>query len=374
MESFCAPSLRAEKPQVLREHFLFSRDPRLRDFANATPGLAAILNQQRQVVYCNDALLTQLGISDITDVLGARPGEALHCIHADDMPGGCGTSEACRYCGANLAILQTLKSNQPDTRECRITVEEDGFTSSREFQVHTHPFWLEKKQYVLLSLNDIQHEKRRRSLERIFFHDILNLGGGLSGLIELELLEAEDPKRKEGLQLALELSQHLIEEIEAQRQLMAAESGEMVPQMSRLLGTAVWLDAMKTIRFHGIARSRKVELVQTEPVRTLADPDLLRRVLVNMLKNALEATPSGGIVEVGVFESDGKVRFWVKNEGEMPEHVRKQVFQRSFSTKGADRGLGTYSMKLLGEKYLQGKVGFQTSASEGTVFYIDLPN
>lgn len=374
METFCAPSLRAEKTQVLREHFVFSRDPRLRDFANATPGLAAILNQHRQVVYCNDALLVQLGISDINEVLGARPGEALHCIHAEDMPGGCGTSDACRYCGANLAILQTLKSNQPDTRECRITVEEDGFTSSREFQVHTHPFWLEKKQYVLLSLNDIQHEKRRRSLERIFFHDILNLGGGLSGLIELELLEAEDPRRKEGLQLALELSQHLIDEIEAQRQLMAAESGEMVPQMSRLLGTAVWLDAMKTIRFHGISRSRKVELVQSDPVRTLADPDLLRRVLVNMLKNALEATPAGGVVEVGVFESEGKVRFWVKNAGEMPEHVRKQVFQRSFSTKGGDRGLGTYSMKLLGEKYLPGKVGFLTSASEGTVFFIDLPN
>lgn len=374
MESFCAPSIRAEKTQVLREHFLFSRDTRLREFANATPSLAAILNQQRQVVFCNDALLAQLGISDINEVLGARPGEALHCVHAGDMPGGCGTSEACRYCGANLAILQTLKSNQPDTRECRITVEEDGFTGAREFQVNTHPVWLEKKQYVLLSLTDVQHEKRRRSLERIFFHDILNLGGGLSGLIELELLEAEDPKRRESLQLALELSQHLMDEIEAQRQLMAAESGEMVPQMSRLLGTAAWLDAMKTIRFHGISRSRKVELAQSEPVRVVADPDLLRRVLVNMLKNALEATPAGGVVEVGVSESENKVRFWVKNAGEMPEHVQKQVFQRSFSTKGADRGLGTYSMKLLGEKYLNGKLGFVTSASQGTLFYMDIPN
>jgi sensor histidine kinase regulating citrate/malate metabolism len=50
-----------------------------------------------------------------------------------------------------------------------------------------------------------------------------------------------------------------------------------------------------------------------------------------------------------------------------------QIFQRSFSTKGAGRGLGTYSIKLLGERYLHGTVSFASSAEQGTIFQISLP-
>jgi signal transduction histidine kinase len=52
----------------------------------------------------------------------------------------------------------------------------------------------------------------------------------------------------------------------------------------------------------------------------------------------------------------------------MPRDVQLQVFQRSFSTKGSGRGLGTYSMKLLSERYLQGRVTFDTSPAKGTTF------
>ena len=50
-----------------------------------------------------------------------------------------------------------------------------------------------------------------------------------------------------------------------------------------------------------------------------------------------------------------------------------KIFQRSFSTKGEGRGLGTYSMKLLTERYLGGRVSFTTSADEGTIFKVALP-
>ena len=45
-----------------------------------------------------------------------------------------------------------------------------------------------------------------------------------------------------------------------------------------------------------------------------------------------------------------------------------------FSTKSSTgRGLGTYSMKLLGERYLGGAVSFSSSAEHGTVFTFELP-
>ena len=91
-----------------------------------------------------------------------------------------------------------------------------------------------------------------------------------------------------------------------------------------------------------------------------------------MLKNALEATEKGGIVFAKVIDSDKKVRFQVMNNLVMPKKVQLQIFQRSFSTKGSGRGVGTYSIKLLTENYLDGKVGFISTAAQGTVFFVDL--
>ena len=57
----------------------------------------------------------------------------------------------------------------------------------------------------------------------------------------------------------------------------------------------------------------------------------------------------------------------------MPRSIQLQVFQRSFSTKGAGRGIGTYSIKLLTERYLGGKVSFVSEDGIGTRFSCHLP-
>ena len=64
----------------------------------------------------------------------------------------------------------------------------------------------------------------------------------------------------------------------------------------------------------------------------------------------------------------------VSNPEIMPQEVQFQIFQRSFSTKGeVGRGIGTYSMKLFGERYLGGKVDFVSYSPEGTTFRLSLP-
>ncbi|MHC4874743.1 MAG: ATP-binding protein [Planctomycetota bacterium] len=56
------------------------------------------------------------------------------------------------------------------------------------------------------------------------------------------------------------------------------------------------------------------------------------------------------------------------------EDVKLRVFQRNFSTKADNgRGLGTFSMKLFGEKFLGGSVTFVSTEEEGTVFKLTLP-
>jgi sensor histidine kinase regulating citrate/malate metabolism len=92
-----------------------------------------------------------------------------------------------------------------------------------------------------------------------------------------------------------------------------------------------------------------------------------------MAKNAAEATPENGSVKIGYMKKNEMALFSVNNPGNIPVDVRLQIFQRSYSTKGRGRGLGTYSMKLFGETVLKGKVYFTSDEKSGTTFTIELP-
>ena len=95
------------------------------------------------------------------------------------------------------------------------------------------------------------------------------------------------------------------------------------------------------------------------------DPVLLRRVLGNLVKNALEASPDGETVTVA-FVDRKTPTFVVHNESVTTEAVRLQVFQRSFSTKGGiGRGVGTYGARLIAERYLGGRLTFSSKHGRG---------
>ncbi len=95
---------------------------------------------------------------------------------------------------------------------------------------------------------------------------------------------------------------------------------------------------------------------------------------MNMIINALEATEKGGTVTVSGVHGNDATSFSVHNTALIPADAARRVFQRNFSTKeGPGRGFGTWSMKLFGEKILQGSVGFTSSPGVGTVFTFTLP-
>jgi signal transduction histidine kinase len=127
-------------------------------------------------------------------------------------------------------------------------------------------------------------------------------------------------------------------------------------------------------RRHEVAKGKKIALAaEAEALAFRSDYTLLSRVLGNMLKNALEATSAGESVTLGARHDADQVEFWVTNPGFMPRDVQLQVFQRSFSTKGQGRGIGTYSIRLFVTRYLQGTVDFTSSKELGTTFRVRLP-
>jgi len=127
------------------------------------------------------------------------------------------------------------------------------------------------------------------------------------------------------------------------------------------------------LQFLEVAKGKNIVVSECQDhISFESDPILLRRVLNNMVKNALEASTSGQTITIAVTKIDQKLKFSVHNTKFIPRNIEMQVFMRSFSTKGTQRGLGTYSMKILGEQHLGGIVDFTTSETDGTTFFIIL--
>jgi signal transduction histidine kinase len=141
-----------------------------------------------------------------------------------------------------------------------------------------------------------------------------------------------------------------------------------------LHSTTFLRDIINFYKNHEVATSRQIRLdSNAHDVNFTSDETLLSRVLGNMLKNALEASSPGQTVTLGCTTRANTLEFWVTNPDYIPRPVQLQLFQRSFTTKGPGRGLGSYCIKLLSERYLQGDVRFTTSARAGTTFYARYP-
>jgi len=366
-----APAERAAAADLRRQVAYFSAETLTRHLLDAVPGILAILNAHRQIVYANQALQSLLGGDGREAFSGLRPGEALDCIHAHRTEGGCGITENCSTCGAILSILAGL-AGKKDVRECRITRHVQGRMVAMDLEVQSVPLDYRGEKFTLVAVSDISHEKRRVVLESLFFHDILNVAGSIKGFAEL--LRDYDPAGKEEIfALIHAAAERVIDEIQAQRMVAAAENRELQVHPETLRSRELLRQLVEIYRRHEAAENRQLSLDPAVAEFSLvSDRTLLGRVLGNMIKNALEASRPGETVTVGCRLVDGRIEFSVHNPAFIPRPAQLQIFQRSFSTKGCGRGLGTYSMRLL-SGYLQGEVSFTSCEREGTIFRASYP-
>lgn len=372
-KTYYAPSNRSSLQEILSEKELITTQKLFTELFGALTGVSAIINENRQIIFANNDFLELLGIKSLEPVLGKRPGEVISCINSEKGPSGCGTSESCRFCGAVNAVLESQRTNSKSSREARITSEVDGVLKSWDLKITSAPIKLNGEKLYVFSLQDISSEKKLLAIERVFFHDLLNTAGGLNGLLMVLKLGVDQSEISELIDKSEAASQVILEEIMSYRQLRAAETGDIQVRLE-IVNTIEFLDsAISRISFHEVGQHKKVSIDKNSVnVDFETDRLLFQRVIINLLKNALEATEADGEVKVSVTEKNNKLEFSVQNNGVIPDDVRLQIFQRSFSTKGRNRGIGTYSVRLMAENYLKGKVSLISNEAEGTVFKVEL--
>lgn len=131
-----------------------------------------------------------------------------------------------------------------------------------------------------------------------------------------------------------------------------------------------------------VVKSRRLELgleLPEEPVPFLGDRDLLERVVVNLVGNAVKFTPDGGSVRVGLVRLGDFAQLSVADTGiGIPEAEQPKLFTRFFRSELAQKnaiqgsGLGLSITRGIVEKH-GGSVAVTSVEGEGTTFRVRLP-
>ncbi len=103
------------------------------------------------------------------------------------------------------------------------------------------------------------------------------------------------------------------------------------------------------------------------------DPVLFKRIIVNLVTNAIQAMPNGGKLSIKSYKKDDKAVIMVEDTGVgIPDEVKPKLFVPLFTTKAKGQGFGLPVVKRMVE-ILGGTISFESEIGKGTKFVVKLP-
>lgn len=286
---------------------------------------------------------------------------------------------------AEESLRRTLRG---DDTECEVRVERlDG--SIRHAEAHTSPLWKDGEiDGVLVFLRDVTDRKREHELmaqsDKLravgelaagVAHNLNNSLTVIHGRAQLLLRNATDEVSSKSLQVitnAVEDGTKTLRRIlEFARRDSASEFAPV--ELNYLITSSIDIARPK---WQSKSRTGKIE-VKVEGnglVYVMGEQAELREVVLNLIFNAVDAMPDGGVMEIGARAEIESGCFWVADSGcGMPPETASRIFEPFFTTKGKlGSGLGLSASHGIITRH-KGEILVVSEPGEGTRFEVRLP-
>ncbi|MEQ1918335.1 MAG: PAS domain-containing sensor histidine kinase [Elusimicrobiota bacterium] len=220
-------------------------------------------------------------------------------------------------------------------------------------------------------------EEWRQMLAHDFRAPLTIMYGVLRAVQDLGVGHTLDPSDVELVESGARNGRRLEELIASYLETTRLEDGAMPVHAVRVDVNRLIRDLVKEEladpRAHGI----KLTIGAGSALTVLADPDLLRRALTNLIGNALKFTPQGGHVQVATAAGDRSVLISVSDDGpgisahDLP-HIFDRFYQGESNRKGHGLGLGLTFCRAA-SRAMGGDVVVESEEGKGSVFTLRLP-
>lgn len=246
-------------------------------------------------------------------------------------------------------------------------------------QTHLRSYRMQKEleqQYAAIK----KLEELKDNLTHMIIHDMASPIQTIGMAIDL-ILEGEAGQGHESVDVlsrASDAARNLSEMVNSLLDISRMESGRMPLRLKPVDLRHLADEAAQTM--HLLAGAKHIRLaVQGPPVSLHADADLIRRVFVNLIGNALRFTPQGGEVVVAVSPSGGLATAEVRDTGiGIPEECHERIFEKfgqveaAHQRQGHSSGLGLTFCRLAVVAH-GGRIGVRSRLGEGSTFWFVLP-
>lgn len=228
----------------------------------------------------------------------------------------------------------------------------------------------------------LELEELRDSLVHMIVHDLRTPLTSIMGALMTIVNTGYEPElTHEFVPMALSSSQTLLEMINTLLDVNKLESGQMQLELAEVDFNAIAELALSQVKALAKERSQSLTLALVEecPRPLVADAEKLRRVLINLLGNAMKFTQVGGSIRItSRCEDDGFVFSVVDNGPGIPEQDRERIFEKfgqaSVRSEGHkySTGLGLTFCKLVAEAH-GGRIWVDSTVGKGSAFSVWLP-
>lgn len=320
------------------------QEKRFRDLVTFNPDAQIVLDDSGRILFCNPAA---------ERILSLDGRNAVGSVFALDMRG-----------------------------ETEFCLRSSGRRTCVEIR-HTEVSW-EGRPATLFSLRDITERKQMEQIKddvgRILQHDLVS---PLNPIVSLPQLLMDDANitadQRRILDMISKAGMRMLNMIRLSLNLYKMEQGsfEFKPEAVDLIGT--FRDILADLSERTRARKVLVRILMDnrpalprETFWAMAEPNLCYSMFSNLVLNAIEASPQGGVVTISLAHN-GRARAAVHNEGAVPAEIRDTFFEK-YVTRGKTQGtgLGTYSARLIALT-LGGDIRMETSEAAGTTLTVELP-
>ncbi|OGG44548.1 MAG: hypothetical protein A3F84_03655 [Candidatus Handelsmanbacteria bacterium RIFCSPLOWO2_12_FULL_64_10] len=227
-------------------------------------------------------------------------------------------------------------------------------------------------------------EVMRETLTQMIVHDLRNpltaMKGGLE-MLEMRRYISEEKTAQKYLRILTRGAQTLIDMTTAILDLAKLEAGEMQLDLNKVDLGQILADVevgMGSLLDH---KRLTFEADLSGDLPSLrADGESLRRILVNILGNAITFSPQAGRITVAALPEDGQVRITVRDEGPgIPPDYRGRIFEKFGQVESRQSGqkystgLGLAFCRMAVEAH-GGQIGVDSEVGKGSTFWFTLPS